>query len=167
MVSPIVAPYNPPGNVNRRFSGPVVLEKIFSNDPSLFLQPFIWTNLEFPLCKDDMFQVWLKLEGWNRRSLCFPKNFKGAYHRRCVRLSELISPKPLIRIDVNDNKCFSRQGLVDQGLWRSFWKVQGHSEHIKESNFNISSYLKTIFYQKFTIIEYTHYLGQRSLKVIF
>jgi hypothetical protein len=30
---------------------------------------------------------------------------------------------------------------VDQGHSRSFWKVQGHAEHIEEkSNFNISSY---------------------------
>jgi hypothetical protein len=34
-----------------------------------------------------------------------------------------------------------RQRLVVQGHSRSFWKVQGHSKHIKEqSNFNISSY---------------------------
>jgi hypothetical protein len=39
--------------------------------------------------------------------------------------------------DVVDKKCSLRHGLVDKDPSRSFWKVQGHSEHIKESNFNI------------------------------
>jgi hypothetical protein len=70
-------------------------------------------------------------------------------------------------INVVDNKCSFRQGPVDQGLSRSFWKVQGHSGHIKESNFSISSDMKFTFYQKLIIIEQTHYMGQRSFKVIF
>jgi hypothetical protein len=49
----------------------------------------------------------------------------------------------LSEIDVGDSKCSLIQGLVEQGLSWSFWKVQGHSEHIKESNFNISSYIKS------------------------
>jgi hypothetical protein len=36
-------------------------------------------------------------------------------------------------IDVIDNKCSFRQGLVDQVLSRSYWKVQGHSEHRKKN----------------------------------
>jgi hypothetical protein len=44
-------------------------------------------------------------------------------------------------IDVDTEHSF-RQGLVNQELSRSYWKVQGHSEHIKEkSNFNISSHI--------------------------
>jgi hypothetical protein len=43
-------------------------------------------------------------------------------------------------IDVVDKKCSLRQRFVDQGLSRSFWKVQGHSGHIKgKSNFNTRS----------------------------
>jgi hypothetical protein len=40
----------------------------------------------------------------------------------------------LSEIDAVDtcNKCSLRQGLVDQGLSRSFWKVEGHSEHVNE-----------------------------------
>jgi hypothetical protein len=34
----------------------------------------------------------------------------------------------LSEIDVVDNICSLRQGLVDQGLSKSFWKVQGYSE---------------------------------------
>jgi hypothetical protein len=85
----------------------------------------------------------------------FPEKKKngGAYCHRCVLSSE---------IDV-DNKCSFRQGPVNQGLSRLFWKVQGHSEHIKESNFNISSYLMYPFHQKLIIIEHTNYFGQRSL----
>jgi hypothetical protein len=68
----------------------------------------------------------------------------GAYCRRCVRLSFRPSSYPLnlsSEIDVVGNKCSFSQGFVGQGLSRSFWKVQGHSEHIKEKfNFNISSY---------------------------
>jgi hypothetical protein len=75
-------------------------------------------------------------------------------------------------IDVVDKKCSLRQRLVDQGLSRSFWKVRGHSEHIKESNFKMSSYMKFTFYQKLILIEHTywrekvtegHFVRSRSL----
>jgi hypothetical protein len=38
-------------------------------------------------------------------------------------------------IDVADIKCSFRQGLVDQGLSRSYWKVQGHSEYKRKIQF--------------------------------
>jgi hypothetical protein len=83
---------------------------------------------------------------------CFPKNFREAYYRCCVRPSACPSShlhiELLSEIDGVDNKCLLTQGLVDQGLWSLFWKVQGHSEHIKESNFNISSCMKFTFHQK-------------------
>jgi hypothetical protein len=50
-------------------------------------------------------------------------------------------------IDVVDNMCSLRQGHVDQGISRSFWKVQGYSGHIKESNFNISLHKKFTFHR--------------------
>jgi hypothetical protein len=37
-------------------------------------------------------------------------------------------------IDVVGNKCSFTQGFVDQGLSRSYWKVQGHSKHKKENS---------------------------------
>jgi hypothetical protein len=67
-----------------------------------------------------------------------PKKLSGEHSVAVVsvRPSSYRSPKPFIRkkisghhyrpIDVVDNKL----GLVDQGHSRSFWKVQGHSEHI-------------------------------------
>jgi hypothetical protein len=77
--------------------------------------------------------------------LCFPKIFfGGAYCRCCVRPS--VCPSSYLlnlssEINVVDNKCFFRLGLVDKGHSRSFWKVQGQSEHIMQrSNFNISSF---------------------------
>jgi hypothetical protein len=38
-------------------------------------------------------------------------------------------------IDVVDNKCSFRQGLVDQGLSRSYWKVEGHSAFKRKFQF--------------------------------
>jgi hypothetical protein len=38
-------------------------------------------------------------------------------------------------IDVVDNKCSLRQGLVDQSHSRLFWKVQGHLMHIEKIQF--------------------------------
>jgi hypothetical protein len=75
-----------------------------------------------------------------------PKKFGGTYCRRCVLPS--VRPSSYFlnlssEIDVVDtcNKSSLIHGLMDQGLSRSFWKVQGHSEHIKEKcNFHISSY---------------------------
>jgi hypothetical protein len=58
------------------------------------------------------------------------KTIGGAYCRRCVRLSVCPSSyllNILSEIDVVDNKYCFRQGLVDQGPSRSYWKVQGHS----------------------------------------
>jgi hypothetical protein len=67
-----------------------------------------------------------------------PEKFRGI-------ILSLLCPSELpnlsSEIDVVDEKCSLRQGLVDQGLSKSFWKVQGHLQHRKEkSNFNISSY---------------------------
>jgi hypothetical protein len=66
------------------------------------------------------------------------KNFGGAYCGLCVRPSSCLLNLSS-EIDVVDSKCSFRQGIVDQCLSRSYWKVQGHSEHIKKSIFNICS----------------------------
>jgi hypothetical protein len=77
--------------------------------------------------------------------LCSRKKFRGSILSPlfpCVRPS--VRPSSYLlnlssEIYVAGNKCSFRQGLVVQGI--SYWKVQGHSEHIKKkSNFNISSY---------------------------
>jgi hypothetical protein len=90
MVFPIVAPPDPRGpwreqfwiynisdsfHVNMTYSGSVVLEKKIFKWPHPFLHfcdhlPFeedlalYLNNLEFPLPKDDLYQVWLKLACW-------------------------------------------------------------------------------------------------------
>jgi hypothetical protein len=43
-------------------------------------------------------------------------------------------------IDVVDNKCSLRQGIVGQSLSWSFFKVQGQKAFNKESNFFIQMY---------------------------
>jgi hypothetical protein len=89
--------------------------------------------------------------------LCSPKNFGGAYTVAIVSVHPSVPLSSyllnfLSKINVFDKKCSLKQEFVDQGLSRSFWKVQGHSEHIKESNFNISSYMKFTIHQKLMII---------------
>jgi hypothetical protein len=84
--------------------------------------------------------------------LCSPKKIRGSILSPLCPSVVSLSVRPSVRpnsyllnlsseIDVVDNKCSLRLGLVDQGHSRSFWKVQGHSEHkIQKSNFNISLY---------------------------
>jgi uncharacterized membrane protein len=111
-------------------------------------------------------------EGWMCRCLiCSPKKFGGAYCRRSVPPSELISPKPLTlsEIYVVDNKCSFRQGLQEQGFSMSSWKVQGHLKHIKrvllQHFFIYGFWISSDIDHDWTYINY--YLGQMSLKVIF
>jgi hypothetical protein len=85
--------------------------------------------------------------------LCSQKNSMGAYYCHCVRPFVFPSVRAHIsyylssEINVVDNKCSFRLGVVDQGHSRSLWKVQGHSQHIiQKSNFNISSYNRQRLY---------------------
>jgi hypothetical protein len=64
-------------------------------------------------------------------------------------------------VDV-DNKCSFRQGLVDQGISRSYWKVQGHSEHLKEKIkfwhfiLNCQRYWHEIFRNIYRVLQSIH-----------
>jgi hypothetical protein len=95
-----------------------------------------------------------------------PEKFRGSM--LSVRAHNVLNI--LSGIDAVDTKYSLRLQIFDQGLPRLFYKVQGHAEHTKESNFKISSYLKFTFYQKSMLIEHTHCLAGidlGSLSVIF
>jgi hypothetical protein len=73
-----------------------------------------------------------------QRFLCSPNSFRGSIlSPLCPSVQPSVRPglnllNLLSEIDVDINYSL-RQGLVDQGLSRSLWEVQGHSEHTKKN----------------------------------